>query len=158
MDAARQQAVNSDDSIASLWSAFGDDAVGVSRSRDFARRRFGHSSRRLHCNGGAERIGQNDALPDNTRLSTCPERFADRAIARCNEFGYVPQSAALDATFPISAGEVVAMGAYGRLKPFQRIPAARRTAPGRCPRTSRTSVISRRALFFHYPAGKSSEF
>ena len=42
------------------------------------------------------------------------------------EFGYVPQSAALDPTFPISAGEVVEMGAYGRLKPFQQTPAAER--------------------------------
>ena len=29
-----------------------------------------------------------------------------------NEFGYVPQSAALDSTFPITAREVVAMGGY----------------------------------------------
>jgi ABC-type Mn2+/Zn2+ transport system ATPase subunit len=36
-----------------------------------------------------------------------------------SEFGYVPQSAALDANFPITAAEVVAMGAYGRLKPHQ---------------------------------------
>jgi ABC-type Mn2+/Zn2+ transport system ATPase subunit len=43
-----------------------------------------------------------------------------------HEFGYVPQSAALDPTFPISAGEVVEMGAYGRLKPFQQTPAAER--------------------------------
>ena len=35
------------------------------------------------------------------------------------EIGYVPQSAALDATFPISAREVVEMGGYGRLKPYQ---------------------------------------
>lgn len=38
------------------------------------------------------------------------------------EFGYVPQSAALDASFPLTVQEVVAMGAYGRLKPYQRIP------------------------------------
>jgi manganese/iron transport system ATP-binding protein len=42
------------------------------------------------------------------------------------EFGYVPQSAALDPTFPISTGEVVEMGAYGRLKPYQQTPAAER--------------------------------
>jgi ABC-type Mn2+/Zn2+ transport system ATPase subunit len=47
-----------------------------------------------------------------------------------HEFGYVPQSAALDPTFPISAGEVVEMGAYGRLKPFQRTPAAERQRLG----------------------------
>jgi zinc/manganese transport system ATP-binding protein len=39
-----------------------------------------------------------------------------------NEIGYVPQSAALDATFPITAREVVEMGAYGRLKPYQAFP------------------------------------
>jgi ABC-type Mn2+/Zn2+ transport system ATPase subunit len=39
-----------------------------------------------------------------------------------NEFGYVPQSAALDPNFPVSVAEVVGMGAYGRLRPFQAIP------------------------------------
>ena len=38
------------------------------------------------------------------------------------EFGYVPQSAALDANFPLTVEEVVGMGAYGRLKPYQRTP------------------------------------
>ena len=41
---------------------------------------------------------------------------------RCalDEFGYVPQSAVLDASFPITVEEVVVMGAYGRLKPYER--------------------------------------
>lgn len=39
-----------------------------------------------------------------------------------SEFGYVPQSSALDSTFPITAREVVAMGGYGRLKPYQGAP------------------------------------
>jgi ABC-type Mn2+/Zn2+ transport system ATPase subunit len=39
-----------------------------------------------------------------------------------NEFGYVPQSSALDSTFPITAREVVAMGGFGRLKPYQGVP------------------------------------
>lgn len=47
-----------------------------------------------------------------------------------HEFGYVPQSAALDPTFPISAREVVEMGAYGRLKPFQKTPAVERQRLG----------------------------
>ena len=34
-------------------------------------------------------------------------------------FGYVPQSAALDAQFPLSASEVVEMGAYGRVRSYQ---------------------------------------
>lgn len=38
------------------------------------------------------------------------------------EFGYVPQSAVLDANFPITVEEVVEMGACGRLKPYQRTP------------------------------------
>lgn len=41
-----------------------------------------------------------------------------------HEFGYVPQSAALDPSFPVTVQEVVGMGAYGRLKPFQAIPGA----------------------------------
>src|SRR5262245_45730721 len=32
-----------------------------------------------------------------------------------SNFGYVPQSAALDAQFPLSTAEVVEMGAYGRV-------------------------------------------
>jgi ABC-type Mn2+/Zn2+ transport system ATPase subunit len=39
-----------------------------------------------------------------------------------NEFGYVPQSAALDPNFPVTVQEVVGMGSYGRLRPFQAIP------------------------------------
>jgi len=39
-----------------------------------------------------------------------------------HEFGYVPQSSALDATFPITAREVVAMGGFGRLKPYEGLP------------------------------------
>ena len=41
-----------------------------------------------------------------------------------NEFGYVPQSAALDASFPVTVAEVIEMGAYGRLKPYQGTPTA----------------------------------
>jgi ABC-type Mn2+/Zn2+ transport system ATPase subunit len=41
-----------------------------------------------------------------------------------SEFGYVPQSAALDAAFPITVREIVEMGAYGRLKPLMRLPSA----------------------------------
>lgn len=40
-----------------------------------------------------------------------------------NEFGYVPQSSSLDSTFPVTAREVVAMGGFGRLKPYQGLPA-----------------------------------
>lgn len=43
-----------------------------------------------------------------------------------SNFGYVPQSAALDPQFPLSASEVVEMGAYGRVRPFQFIPANER--------------------------------
>ena len=38
------------------------------------------------------------------------------------EFGYVPQSSTLDSTLPVTAREVVAMGGYGRLKPYQGLP------------------------------------
>jgi ABC-type Mn2+/Zn2+ transport system ATPase subunit len=41
-----------------------------------------------------------------------------------SNFGYVPQSAALDAQFPLSASEVVEMGAYGRLRSYQLLPAS----------------------------------
>ena len=37
-------------------------------------------------------------------------------------FGYVPQSAALDPQFPLSAAEIVEMGAYGRVRSYQVFP------------------------------------
>ncbi|HXG50543.1 MAG TPA: ATP-binding cassette domain-containing protein [candidate division Zixibacteria bacterium] len=45
---------------------------------------------------------------------------------RCSlsDLGYVPQSTVLDASFPLSAAEIVEMGAYGRLKPSQLMSAA----------------------------------
>jgi ABC-type Mn2+/Zn2+ transport system ATPase subunit len=39
-----------------------------------------------------------------------------------SEFGYVPQSAALDPHFPLSVREIVEMGAYGRVRSFQFFP------------------------------------
>jgi ABC-type Mn2+/Zn2+ transport system ATPase subunit len=39
-------------------------------------------------------------------------------------FGYVPQSAALDPQFPLSVAEIVEMGAYGRVRPYQLMPAS----------------------------------
>lgn len=47
---------------------------------------------------------------------------------RCalSEFGYVPQNAVLDPGFPISVGEVVEMGAFGRLKRLGTVPAEER--------------------------------
>jgi len=37
-------------------------------------------------------------------------------------FGYVPQSASLDPQFPLSAAQVVEMGAYGRVRFYQLLP------------------------------------
>ena len=42
-------------------------------------------------------------------------------------FGYVPQSTALDPQFPLSVAEIVEMGAYGRVQPYQPMPAAEKT-------------------------------
>lgn len=58
-----------------------------------------------------------------TVLGFLPVRSGS-ATRHCSlsEFGYVPQSAALDANFPVTVEEVVAMGAYGRLKPYRSTP------------------------------------
>ena len=45
-------------------------------------------------------------------------------------FGYVPQSAALDPQFPLSVGEIVEMGAYGRVRPYQPLPAEEKKRVG----------------------------
>jgi ABC-type Mn2+/Zn2+ transport system ATPase subunit len=39
-----------------------------------------------------------------------------------SNFGYVPQSAALDPQFPLSVAEIVEMGAYGRVRSYQFFP------------------------------------
>jgi manganese/iron transport system ATP-binding protein len=36
-----------------------------------------------------------------------------------SNFGYVPQSASLDPQFPLSVTEIVEMGAYGRVRPYE---------------------------------------
>jgi ABC-type Mn2+/Zn2+ transport system ATPase subunit len=43
-----------------------------------------------------------------------------------SEFGYVPQSAALDPHFPLSVREIVEMGAYGRVRSYQFLSSAER--------------------------------
>ena len=48
-----------------------------------------------------------------------------------SNFGYVPQSAALDPQFPLSAAEVVKMGAYGRIRPYEFFPAAEKKQIGK---------------------------
>ena len=48
-----------------------------------------------------------------------------------SNFGYVPQSAALDPQFPLSTGEVVEMGAYGRVRPYEFFPAAEKKQIGK---------------------------
>ena len=39
-----------------------------------------------------------------------------------SNFGYVPQSAALDPHFPLNVREIVEMGAYGRVRSYQFLP------------------------------------
>jgi len=51
-----------------------------------------------------------------------PLRGALSRICPLSNFGYVPQSAALDPNFPLSAAEVVEMGGYGRVRPYQPLP------------------------------------
>jgi ABC-type Mn2+/Zn2+ transport system ATPase subunit len=48
-----------------------------------------------------------------------------------SNFGYVPQSAALDPQFPLSVGEVVEMGAYGRVRPYAFFPAEEKQQIGK---------------------------
>jgi ABC-type Mn2+/Zn2+ transport system ATPase subunit len=45
-------------------------------------------------------------------------------------FGYVPQSAALDPQFPLSVAEIVEMGAYGRVRSYQFFPSEEKKRVG----------------------------
>ena len=57
---------------------------------------------------------------DGTLVRSCP----------LANFGYVPQSAALDPQFPLSVGEIVEMGAYGRVRSFEVFPKKERQLTG----------------------------
>lgn len=70
-----------------------------------------------------------------------------------SEFGYVPQSTALDSTFPITAREVVEMGGYGRLKPYQRLPASEKKRVDHVLDQVGLSHLARR-LFFSLSGGQ----
>jgi len=70
-----------------------------------------------------------------------------------SEFGYVPQSTALDSTFPISAREVVEMGGYSRLKPYQGLPAEERKRLENVLQQVGLSHLARR-LFFSLSGGQ----
>jgi manganese/iron transport system ATP-binding protein len=70
-----------------------------------------------------------------------------------SEFGYVPQSTALDSTFPVTAQEVVEMGGYGRLKPYQGLPSAERNRLENVLQQVGLSHLSQR-LFFSLSGGQ----
>ena len=70
-----------------------------------------------------------------------------------SEFGYVPQSTALDSTFPITAREVVEMGGYGRLKPYQGLPSGERNRLESVLQQVGLSHLARR-LFFSLSGGQ----
>jgi ABC-type Mn2+/Zn2+ transport system ATPase subunit len=70
-----------------------------------------------------------------------------------SEFGYVPQSTALDSTFPITAREVVEMGGYGRLKPYQGLPSRERDRLENVLQQVGLSHLARR-LFFSLSGGQ----
>lgn len=70
-----------------------------------------------------------------------------------SEFGYVPQSAALDSTFPITAREVVEMGGYGRLKPYQGLPSDEKNRLENVLQQVGLSHLARR-LFFSLSGGQ----
>jgi ABC-type Mn2+/Zn2+ transport system ATPase subunit len=78
------------------------------------------------------------------------------ALARncaLSEVGYVPQSAALDAAFPITAREVVEMGGYGRLKPYQAFPATEKNRLAKALKQVGLSHLAGR-LFFSLSGGQ----
>jgi ABC-type Mn2+/Zn2+ transport system ATPase subunit len=70
-----------------------------------------------------------------------------------SEFGYVPQSTVLDSTFPITAREVVEMGGYGRLKPYQGLPSDERNRLEKVLEQVGLSHLARR-LFFSLSGGQ----
>jgi ABC-type Mn2+/Zn2+ transport system ATPase subunit len=64
-----------------------------------------------------------------------------------SNFGYVPQSAALDPHFPLSASEVVEMGAYGRVRPYQFLPSKEKERVGEVLRQIGLPHLAARSFF-----------
>jgi ABC-type Mn2+/Zn2+ transport system ATPase subunit len=48
-----------------------------------------------------------------------------------SSFGYVPQNATLDAQFPVTVDEVIEMGAYGRVRPYEFFPVEEKNLVGK---------------------------
>ena len=74
-----------------------------------------------------------------------------------HEFGYVPQSAALDPNFPVTVQEVIGMGAYGRLRPFQSMPGEEKERLGHVMDQVGLRHLATRA-FFSLSEGRSNGF
>ncbi len=62
-------------------------------------------------------------------------------------FGYVPQSATLDPQFPLSAAEIVEMGAYGRVHPFKFLPAGEKAKAGQLLQQVGMEAIRHKSFF-----------
>lgn len=69
-----------------------------------------------------------------------------RGCALAN-FGYVPQSASLDPQFPLSAAEIVEMGAYGRVHPFKFLPSGEKAKAGQLLQQVGMEQIRRKSFF-----------
>lgn len=61
--------------------------------------------------------------------------------------GYVPQTSALDSYFPLSVGEVAAMGAYGRIHPLKRFPRSERARVNEALEQVGLAHLARKAFF-----------
>lgn len=64
-----------------------------------------------------------------------------------SRLGYVPQGVSLDAYFPVSVKEVVAMAAYGRLRPWQPFPGRERRRAGEVLERVGLAHLERAAFF-----------
>ncbi len=71
-------------------------------------------------------------------------------------FGYVPQSATLDPQFPLSAAEIVEMGAYGRVPPFKFMPAGRKGQSRPVTRAGRHGTDSTQVVFCPFRRAKTT--
>ena len=112
--------------------------LGLRFSAGFDSRQLRDLSRQAGRIGGSQRFGQ-DHVVQNICWVYCL-RWSGTLARNCPlaNFGYVPQSATLDPQFPLSAAEIVEMGAYGRVHPFQIFPSA-----GKRPRAGQVLAAGR---------------
>ena len=129
-------------------------AAATCRARDALRDvSFAAGGRRDRRRARPQRRRQDDALPRPARRAADPARRASSCAGRP---AYVPQTERARLDFPVSALDVVLMGAYARTPWLRRVAGARPRGRARGARARRARRRARRDASARSPAGSAS--